>query len=64
MFSMSKTYGMAGWRLGFVLGNAEIVERVNLLQDHDRAGIFVAVQEAGIAALSGPQDSVLERVAR
>ena len=64
MFSMSKTYGMAGWRLGFVLGNSEIVERVNLLQDHARAGIFAAVQEAGIAALSGPQDSVHERVAR
>jgi L-glutamine---4-(methylsulfanyl)-2-oxobutanoate aminotransferase len=64
MFSMSKTYGMAGWRLGFVLGNAEIVERVDLLQDHSRAGIFAAVQEAGIAALTGPQDSVHERVAR
>ena len=61
MFSMSKTYGMAGWRLGFVVGNAEIVERINLLQDHARAGIFVPVQEAGIAALSGPQESVAER---
>jgi L-glutamine---4-(methylsulfanyl)-2-oxobutanoate aminotransferase len=61
MFSMSKTYGMAGWRLGFVLGNAEIVERVDLLQDHARAGIFVAVQEAGIAALTGPQESVAKR---
>ncbi len=39
---MSKSYGMAGWRLGFVLGNAEIVERIDLLQDHARAGIFVA----------------------
>ena len=64
MFSMSKTYGMAGWRLGFVLGNAEIVERIDLLQDHARAGIFTAVQEAGIAALTGPQDSVEERVGR
>jgi L-glutamine---4-(methylsulfanyl)-2-oxobutanoate aminotransferase len=64
MFSMSKTYGMAGWRLGFVVGNAEIVERVSLLQDHVRAGIFTAVQEAGIAALTGPQDSVEERRAR
>ena len=64
MFSMSKTYGMAGWRLGFVLGNAEIVARIDLLQDHARAGIFAAVQEAGIAALTGPQDSVDERVAR
>ena len=64
MFSMSKTYGMAGWRLGFVLGNAEIVERLDLLQDHARAGIFAAVQEAGIAALTGPQHSVEERRAR
>jgi aspartate/methionine/tyrosine aminotransferase len=63
MFSMSKTYGMAGWRLGFVVGNAEIVERLDLLQDHARVGIFVPVQEAGIAALEGPQESVAERVA-
>jgi L-glutamine---4-(methylsulfanyl)-2-oxobutanoate aminotransferase len=61
MFSMSKSYGMAGWRLGFVVGNAEIVERLDLLQDHARAGIFVAVQEAGIAALTGPQESVAAR---
>jgi aminotransferase len=61
MFSMSKSYGMAGWRLGFVVGNAEIVERINLLQDHNRAGVFRAVQEAAIAALTGPQDSVEER---
>ena len=61
MFSMSKTYGMAGWRLGFVVGNAEIVERVNLLADHVRAGVFVPIQEAGVAALTGPQDSVEER---
>jgi aminotransferase len=63
MFSMSKTYGMAGWRLGFVVGNAEIVERLDLLQDHARVGIFVPIQEAGIAALTGPQESVVERVA-
>jgi L-glutamine---4-(methylsulfanyl)-2-oxobutanoate aminotransferase len=61
MFSMSKSYGMAGWRLGFVVGNAEIVERIDLLQDHARAGIFAAVQEAGIAALTGPQESVAAR---
>jgi aminotransferase len=63
MFSMSKTYGMAGWRLGFVVGNAEIVARLDLLQDHVRVGIFSPVQEAGIAALTGPQDSVAARVA-
>ena len=63
MFSMSKSYGMAGWRLGFVVGNTEIVERINLLNDHCRVGIFRPVQEAGIAALTGPQDSVAERAA-
>jgi L-glutamine---4-(methylsulfanyl)-2-oxobutanoate aminotransferase len=64
MFSMSKTYGMAGWRLGFVVGNAEIVSRLDLISDHARAGIFTPVQHAGIAALTGPQDSVAERVER
>jgi aminotransferase len=64
MFSMSKSYGMAGWRLGFVVGNAEIVARLDLLQDHVRVGIFAPVQEAGIAALTGPQDSVADRVDR
>ena len=63
MWSMSKTYGMAGWRVGFVLGNAEIVERINLLNDHSRVGIFAPIQAATIAALEGPQDSVDERVA-
>ena len=61
LFSMSKSYGMAGWRLGFVVGNAELVERVNLLQDHVRAGVFRPIQVAGVAALTGPQDSVEER---
>jgi aminotransferase len=63
MFSMSKSYGMAGWRLGFVVGNAEIVERINLLNDHARAGIFMPMQRAAIAALTGPQESVAERAA-
>ena len=63
MWSMSKTYGMAGWRIGFVVGNAEIVERINLLNDHERVGIFEPMQRATIAAVEGPQDSVAERVA-
>ena len=61
LFSMSKTYGMAGWRLGFALGNADLVHRIETVQDHVFAGIFRPVQEAGIAALTGPQDSVEER---
>jgi aminotransferase len=63
MWSMSKTYGMAGWRIGFVAGNAEIVERINLLNDHERVGIFEPLQRAAIAAFEGPQESVTERVA-
>ena len=60
---MSKTYGMAGRRIGFVAGNAEIVERINLWNDHSRTGIFEPMQRAVIAAFEGPQDSVTERVA-
>jgi L-glutamine---4-(methylsulfanyl)-2-oxobutanoate aminotransferase len=61
LFSMSKSYGMAGWRLGFLIGNAELVARVNELQDHLFAGVFRPIQDAAIAALRGPQDSVEER---
>jgi L-glutamine---4-(methylsulfanyl)-2-oxobutanoate aminotransferase len=61
LFSMSKTYGMAGWRLGFALGNPELVRRIETVQEHAFAGIFRPVQEAGIAALTGPQDSVEDR---
>ena len=61
LWSMSKSFGMAGWRIGFVVGNPEIVERVNLLNDHSRVGVFVPLQEAAIAALEGPQDSVEAR---
>ena len=58
LFSMSKSYGMAGWRLGFAVGNAELVTRIEDLQNHVFAGVFMPVQEAGIAALTGPQETV------
>jgi aminotransferase len=61
LFSMSKSYGMAGWRLGFAVGNEELVRRIDLLQDHQFAGVFRPLQEAAVAALTGPQDSVEER---
>jgi aminotransferase len=60
---MSKSYGMAGWRLGFAIGNAELVARIEDLQNHVFGGVFMPVQHAGIAALTGPQDSVEERCA-
>ena len=62
LFSMSKSFGMAGWRLGFVVGKAALVARMTTLQDHVRAGIFTPIQQAGIAALQGPQETVAERV--
>jgi aminotransferase len=62
LFSMSKSFGMAGWRVGFVVGNEDLVARMTTLQDHVRAGIFTPVQRAAIAALTGPQESVAERV--
>src|SRR3954454_6504222 len=61
LFSMSKSYGMAGWRLGFAIGSAELVARIEDLQNHQFGGIFMPVQAAGIAALRGPQESVDER---
>jgi aminotransferase len=61
LFSLSKSYGMAGWRLGFVVGNAELVARVTWLQEHVRAGIFTGLQHAALAALTGPQETVAER---
>ena len=54
---------MAGWRLGFVVGNPEVVERINLLNDQSLVGVFRPIQEAAIAALTGPQESVAERAA-
>jgi aminotransferase len=61
MWTMSKSYGMAGWRIGFVVGNAEIVERINLMNDHSRCSIYMPLQEAAIAALEGPERFVEER---
>jgi L-glutamine---4-(methylsulfanyl)-2-oxobutanoate aminotransferase len=61
MWTMSKSYGMAGWRIGFVVGNAEIVERINQLNDHSRCSIYMPMQEAAIAALEGPERFVDER---
>jgi aminotransferase len=61
LFSMSKSYGMAGWRLGFAVGNAELVARIEELQNHQFAGVFRPLQDAAAAALTGPQETVEER---
>ncbi|MDR7416861.1 MAG: LL-diaminopimelate aminotransferase [Armatimonadota bacterium] len=60
--SLSKTFCMTGWRLGFVCGNAEVVAALAKLKTHLDSGVFVAIQRAGEAALRGPEGPVRERV--
>lgn len=63
LYTLSKTYNMAGWRVGFAVGNAKLIEALNLVQDHLFVSLFPAVQEAGIAALTSSQECVTELVA-
>ena len=56
--SCSKTYSMTGWRIGFVVGNREVLAGLGRVKTNVDSGVFQAVQEAGIAALTGPQDGV------
>ena len=58
MHSLSKTYNMTGWRIGFAVGNREILAGLGKVKTNVDSGAFEAVQEAGIAALTGPQDCV------
>jgi LL-diaminopimelate aminotransferase len=58
--SVSKTYNMTGWRLGFAVGNAEILRGLGRIKTNLDSGVFQAVQYAGIAALSGPQQCVAD----
>jgi L-glutamine---4-(methylsulfanyl)-2-oxobutanoate aminotransferase len=61
LWSPSKVYGMAGWRVGFAVGNAEVVGRIRVLLDHLHAGVPVALQLGLVAALSGDQSHVADR---
>jgi LL-diaminopimelate aminotransferase len=56
--SCSKTYSMTGWRIGFVVGNRDVLAGLGRVKTNVDSGVFQAVQEAGIAALTGPQDGV------
>lgn len=51
IYTFSKTFNMAGWRLAFAVGNSDIIEALNLLQDHLFVSVFPAIQEAGCKAL-------------
>jgi len=56
--SLSKTYAMTGWRLGYVLGPAPIVAAMNKLQSQSTSNPTSIVQKAAVAALNGPQECV------
>jgi len=58
--SLSKTYNMTGWRVGFAVGNARAIQALSTLKTNMDSGIFNAIQRAAVAALEGPQDHVEE----
>lgn len=60
--SLSKTYNMTGWRVGWVAGAAPAIEAIKRLKTNIDSGIFDALQRAGIAALEGPQEALAEVV--
>ncbi|MEY8347577.1 pyridoxal phosphate-dependent aminotransferase [Bacillus cereus] len=64
IYTLSKTFNMAGWRIAFAIGNESVIETINLLQDHMYVSIFGAVQEAACEALLSSQSCVNELVER
>jgi alanine-synthesizing transaminase len=59
-FSLSKSYNMPGWRVGFAVGNREMIAALVRLKSYFDYGMFAPIQVAAIAALNGPQDAVNE----
>lgn len=61
--SLSKTFAMTGWRLGFALGPKQLISAINKLQSHSTSNPTSIVQKAAIEALTGPKDSVAKMLA-
>jgi alanine-synthesizing transaminase len=59
-FSLSKSYSMAGWRVGFCVGNPEMVAALRRIKSYLDYGAFQPIQIASIIALNGPQDCVAQ----
>ncbi len=59
-FTMSKSYNMAGWRIGFMVGNPDLVHALSRIKSYHDYGSFTPIQVASIVALDGPQDCVEE----
>ncbi|WP_442599273.1 pyridoxal phosphate-dependent aminotransferase [Neobacillus sp. D3-1R] len=60
IYTLSKTYNMAGWRVGFAVGNRSVISAIELLQDHLYVSIFGGIQEAAAVALNASQQCVEE----
>ena len=58
LYTLSKSYNMAGWRIGFAVGNAKMIEAINLIQDHLFCSQFPAIQHAAATALNEEQTCV------
>lgn len=56
--SLSKTYSMAGWRVGFAVGNKTLIQALSRVKSYIDYGSFTPIQAAACAALNGPQDQV------
>jgi alanine-synthesizing transaminase len=56
--SMSKTYSMAGWRIGFAVGNKKLISALTRVKSYLDYGAFTPIQAAAVAAINGPQDIV------
>ncbi|EAX46568.1 aminotransferase, class I and II [Thermosinus carboxydivorans Nor1] len=61
--SLSKTYNMAGCRIGFVVGNSQVIGLLGRLKSNFDYGVFYPIQKAAIAALTGPQDCIIATAA-
>ena len=59
-FTMSKSYNMAGWRIGFMVGNRELVHALARIKSYHDYGSFTPIQVASIVALEGPQECVAQ----
>ncbi|BAP79450.1 aminotransferase [Pseudomonas sp. MT-1] len=57
-FTLSKSYNMAGWRVGFMVGNSELVNALARIKSYHDYGMFTPLQVAAIAALEGDQSCV------
>jgi len=58
--SFSKSYSMQGWRVGLAAGNAEAIARLTKIKSNMDFGVFMAIQRAALAVLTGPQDYCVE----